>query len=43
MKDRQTALMLGVGFYLLGTLFLYDAHEARGKGRPFALRFLPGA
>lgn len=42
-KDRHTAVVLGVGFYLLGTLFLWDAHEHRGKDRPFALRFLPGA
>lgn len=41
--DQKTALWLGVGFYLLGSLFLWDAHEARGKGRPFLLRWLPGA
>lgn len=42
-KDPQAALWLGVGFYLLGTLFLWDAHEGRGKERPFILRWLPGA
>lgn len=42
-KDPYAALWIGVGLYLAGTLFLYDAFEARGRSRPFALRFLPGA
>lgn len=42
-KNQRHALYVGIGFYLLGTLFLWDAHEHRGKDRPFALRWLPGA
>lgn len=41
--DHRSAVMIGVGLYLAGTLFLWDAYEHRGKGRPFALRWLPGA
>lgn len=40
--DRRTALLAGVGLVLLGSWLLYDAYEARGRGRPFALRLLPG-
>ena len=42
-RDRKTALVLGIGLYLVGTLFLWDAYEHRGTASPFALRFLPGA
>ena len=42
-KNQKSAVMLGVGLYLAGTLVLWDAYEHRGKGRPFAFRFLPGA
>lgn len=41
-KDRRTAMWLGIGFYLAGSLLLWDAHEHRGRDRPFAYRFLPG-
>lgn len=41
--NQRTALYLGIGFYLAGTWCLWDAHEHRGKDRPFALRWLPGA
>lgn len=42
-KDQQTAVMIGVGLYLAGTLVLWDAYEHRGKSRPFIFRWLPGA
>lgn len=42
-KDRQTAVIVGIGLYLAGSIVLYDAYEHRGRGRPFGLRFLPGA
>jgi len=42
-KDRRTALYLGVGCYVAGSLLLWDAFERRGKGRPFWTKFLPGA
>jgi hypothetical protein len=42
-KDQRTAFWVGIAFYLAGSLALYDAHERRGKDRPFSLRFLPGA
>lgn len=41
--NQRTAFWLGVGFYLAGTFCLWDAHEHRGKDRPFILRWLPGA
>jgi hypothetical protein len=40
--DRRTAQLAGVGFICLGAFLLYDAYEARGRSRPFAMRFLPG-
>lgn len=42
-RDQKTAVMLGIGLYLAGSLILWDAYEHRNAGRPFALRFLPGA
>jgi hypothetical protein len=39
--DRQMALLLGVSFFIAGAVLLYDAHEGRGRERPFWLRFLP--
>lgn len=41
-KDQKTAVLIGVGLYLAGTLVLWDAYEHRGASRPFSLRFLPG-
>lgn len=41
-KDRKTALWLGVAAYVAGSLLLYDAFENRGKPRPFVTKFLPG-
>lgn len=40
-RNRRTALLLGYGGILLGSLALYDAYEHRGKDRPFAVKFLP--
>lgn len=42
-KDRQTALWLGIGFTVLGSLLIYDAYEGRGKSRPWVTRLIPGA
>lgn len=41
--DRTAALAGGVTLITLGSLLLWDAYEARGIGRPFVLKFLPGA
>ena len=41
-KNPKTALWAGIGFYLAGSILLYDAFERRGRDRPFGLRFLPG-
>lgn len=41
--DRRVALWGGVAGILFGSLLLYDAYERRGRGRPFTLKFLPGA
>lgn len=40
--DRRTALLGGIALITLGAWLLYDAYEARGRSRPFAMRFLPG-
>lgn len=42
-RDRRTAVLLGVAAVTLGSLLLHDAYERRGRGRPWALRLLPGA
>lgn len=39
--DRRTAQLTGIVFVSLGAWLLYDAYEARGRSRPFALRLLP--
>lgn len=41
-RDRNHALVAGVGALVLGSWLLYDAYEGRGRSRPWALRFLPG-
>jgi len=42
-RDRTTALWLGYGMVTAGALLLWDAYEHRGRQRPFAAKFLPGA
>ncbi len=39
--DRRTAQLAGIVMVSLGAFLLYDAYEARGQSRPFALRLLP--
>jgi hypothetical protein len=41
-RDRRTAQLAGVLFVSVGAYLLYDAYEARGRTRPFAMRLLPG-
>lgn len=40
--DRQMAVLGGVACMTLGAFLLYDAYDARGRSRPFLMRFLPG-
>lgn len=40
--DRRTAQVAGVLMVSVGAWLLYDAYEARGRSRPFAMRLLPG-
>lgn len=40
--DQQTTMVLGLAATAVGTWLIWSAYEARGKGRPFALRFWPG-
>lgn len=40
--DRQMAVLGGVAAITLGAFLLYDAYDARGRSRPFLMRFLPG-
>lgn len=42
-RNRRTALWLGIGCYVLGSRLLYDAFEARGAKKPWAFAWLPGA
>lgn len=42
-RDARTAQTLGVVFLVAGSYLLYDAYEARGRTKPFALKWLPGA
>lgn len=38
--DRRNAQIAGVLLLAAGAYCLYDAYEARGKSRPFPVRFL---
>lgn len=40
--DRRTAQVAGVLCVCAGAWLLYDAYERRGRGRPFAMKLLPG-
>jgi hypothetical protein len=42
-RDRKTALWGGVAAIVVGSLLLHDAYERRGKSRPWAIKWLPGA
>lgn len=40
---HQQALTGGILCVVLGSYLLHNAYESRGKRRPWALSFLPGA
>jgi hypothetical protein len=41
-SDKRTAVALGLGLFLAGVLFLYDAYDRRGGRAPWVIRaFLP--
>ena len=40
--DSQTDRWVGLGLVVLGAYVLYDAHEGRGKDRPFWMRLFGG-
>ena len=40
--DQGTAVFLGVLLLTAGAYCIYDAYDARGARRPFALHFFPG-
>lgn len=40
--DKQTAVLLGAACLIAGTWCMYQAYDARGARRPWALHFLPG-
>jgi hypothetical protein len=40
--DDRTAVVVGVGLTVAGAWVLYEAHEKRGKHRPFWLRLFGG-
>lgn len=41
-RDRRTALLLGLAAYAAGSFLLWDAYEHRGKSRPFSARIWGG-
>lgn len=40
--DQQTCMLLGLALTGAGAWLLYEAHEKRGKQRPFWLRLFGG-
>ena len=40
--NRSTALLVGYGGILVGSLALWDAYEGSNRDRPFLTKFLPG-
>jgi hypothetical protein len=41
-RDRRVAQVGGIAMVVIGARLIYDAYEARGRHRPFWLRFMPG-
>jgi uncharacterized protein YfaA (DUF2138 family) len=41
-RDQRTALVLGAACLCVGSWAIWQAYDARGARRPFALHFLPG-
>jgi hypothetical protein len=41
--DRSTETWLGVACYVAGSWFLYQAFDRRGRAKPWAMKWLPGA
>jgi hypothetical protein len=41
-RDQKTAVFFGVALLTAGAYCIYDAYDARGARRPFALHFFPG-
>lgn len=42
-RDRRLAQWGGVVALVAGSWLLWQAYEARGRQRPYALKWLPGA
>jgi len=40
--DARVAVVLGCAAALFAGFMFYDAHEGRGKDRPWWVRFIPG-
>ena len=40
--DHRVAMALGVAFAAASVLMFHDAHEGRGRSRPWWVRLLPG-
>lgn len=38
LRDHRTAVAVGVALFLLGSWFLHDAYEGRGRKAPFVMR-----
>lgn len=42
-RRHETAKWVGIAGIVVGSYALYDAYERRGAGRPWWLKWLPGA
>ena len=42
-RNPSTSALVGGAMLLIGAWLLHDAYEARGRARPFVLRFLPAS
>ena len=40
--NRRHEIVVGAACLILGTWLIYDAYDARGVKRPYALHLLPG-
>jgi hypothetical protein len=41
-QNRQTEILAGAALLALGSWFIWDAYDGRGRKRPWALNLLPG-
>lgn len=42
-RKANTAAAVGIVLLVAGAYLLHDAYDARGRSRPFLMKFVPGA